>query len=39
MDYSLLLQLKDQANKVKTELPPEVAASFNDSFIRNNRFG
>ena len=32
MDYKLLLQLKDRANKVKTELPPEVAASFNDSF-------
>lgn len=32
MDYSLLLQLKDRANKVKTKLPPEVAASFNDSF-------
>ena len=27
MDYKLLLQLKDRANKVKTELPPEVAAS------------
>ena len=32
MDYKLLLQLKDRANKIKTELPPEVAASFNDSF-------
>ena len=32
MDYNLLLQLKDRANKVKTDLPPEVAASFNDSF-------
>ena len=32
MDYSLLLQLKDRANKVKTELPPEMAASFDDSF-------
>ena len=32
MDYNLLLQLKDRANKVKTDLPPEVAAGFNDSF-------
>ena len=32
MDYNLLLQLKDKANKVKTDLPPEVAAGFNDSF-------
>ena len=32
MDYNLLLQLNDRANKVKTDLPPEVAASFNDSF-------
>ena len=32
MDYNLLLQLKDRANKVKTDLPPGVAASFNDSF-------
>ena len=32
MDYKLLLQLKERANKIKTELPPEVAASFNDSF-------
>ena len=32
MDYNLLLQLKEQANKIKTDLPPEVAASFNDSF-------
>ena len=32
MDYNLLLQLKEQANRIKTELPPEVAASFNDSF-------
>lgn len=32
MDYNLLLKLKDRANKVKTDLPPEVAASFNDSF-------
>ena len=29
MDYNLLLQLKDRANKVKTDLPPEVAAGFN----------
>lgn len=32
MDYNLLLQLKDQANKIKSEFPPEVAASFDDSF-------
>lgn len=32
MDYNLLLQLKEQANRIKTELPPEVAAGFNDSF-------
>lgn len=32
MDYNLLLQLKDRANKVKTDLPPEVAAGFNDGF-------
>ena len=32
MDYNLLLQLKEQANKINADLPPEVSASCNDSF-------